>query len=596
MTTYTAITFAPVQGFIEKSRKLIDLYGSSYLLSYLAYDLCKLAESKGHEVVSPGIKNHARGTPNNILICGELSRKDAEDRFNEAWKIVTSECRYWIEERLKSEFEFCWDREWKQWGNHAWEFFWGSGNDIESARQELFARKLSRNWEGVNWQGDSSDLSGADAIAWQNMTPRQKFKKRNFGAESDEIDRFYQQLSQQVGLAFIEGVRKKDEPDRNNFKNVTGKREAELSKIFGEAIISPREKLSIPELVKRLVVLDTVSEVINEKLEQKLKLEDSNYESFKSSYSLKPSDISEEIIEEKVAQNIPIEAIEIPFTEYQRHDLTEYTGWFLGDGDRVSTYLRDKEPHEVKEFSQAFLNWGRETLKNSVELNQETEQEEKSKYGRLIYAGGDDFLGTFNPKTKAKDCWQWLESFPNVWQQHGYRNEGVTVSVGFVWTGHRVPQREVLQHCREAEQTAKNRGRDRLAIRIVFNNGNYLEWMIPWRFINMLSAYRDREGKKNWTHIFNDVAILEARHAFNKENIEVAQGILRIYFPECSDLVSNDSDLWNQDGIAGILGEREDYAKSKQGLTPQEQINLAINDWVINLAKIGFHLFGNDSD
>ncbi|MBW4442550.1 MAG: hypothetical protein KME10_15220 [Plectolyngbya sp. WJT66-NPBG17] len=40
-TIYTAITFAPVQGFIEKSRKLRDLYGSSFILSYLANALCK---------------------------------------------------------------------------------------------------------------------------------------------------------------------------------------------------------------------------------------------------------------------------------------------------------------------------------------------------------------------------------------------------------------------------------------------------------------------------------------------------------------------------------------------------------------------------
>jgi len=29
---YTVITFAPVQGFIEKSRKLRDLYGASQIL------------------------------------------------------------------------------------------------------------------------------------------------------------------------------------------------------------------------------------------------------------------------------------------------------------------------------------------------------------------------------------------------------------------------------------------------------------------------------------------------------------------------------------------------------------------------------------
>ena len=44
---YTAVTFAPVQGFIEKSRKLRDLYGSSYLLSFIAQSVCLEAQAQG---------------------------------------------------------------------------------------------------------------------------------------------------------------------------------------------------------------------------------------------------------------------------------------------------------------------------------------------------------------------------------------------------------------------------------------------------------------------------------------------------------------------------------------------------------------------
>jgi hypothetical protein len=41
-TTYTAVTFVPVQSFIRSSRKLSDLYGSSLLLSHLARALLAL--------------------------------------------------------------------------------------------------------------------------------------------------------------------------------------------------------------------------------------------------------------------------------------------------------------------------------------------------------------------------------------------------------------------------------------------------------------------------------------------------------------------------------------------------------------------------
>jgi CRISPR-associated protein len=55
-TLYTAISFAPVQGFIEKSRKLRDLYGASLILSYLSQGLCRAAEQIPNcTVISPGL-------------------------------------------------------------------------------------------------------------------------------------------------------------------------------------------------------------------------------------------------------------------------------------------------------------------------------------------------------------------------------------------------------------------------------------------------------------------------------------------------------------------------------------------------------------
>ncbi|MEH2451730.1 type III-B CRISPR-associated protein Cas10/Cmr2 [Nostoc sp.] len=72
---YTAITFAPVQGFIEKSRKLRDLYGSSFILSYLSSAVCEAAEKESYKVISPAIINVVQGTPNQIIIRGDFDRK-----------------------------------------------------------------------------------------------------------------------------------------------------------------------------------------------------------------------------------------------------------------------------------------------------------------------------------------------------------------------------------------------------------------------------------------------------------------------------------------------------------------------------------------
>ena len=153
-----------------------------------------------------------------------------------------------------------------------------------------------------------------------------------------------------------------------------------------------------------------------------------------------------------------------------------------------------------------------------------------------------------------------------------------------------MPQRDLLQHLRTTEKLAKTEGRDRLAIRILFNSGNYLDWSCPWRFLEPLfTSYRDRDGKnQNWTHFYTDIATLESRHAFSNDDSSTAQGIFDIYFPHFE---RNDAeDWWNQTLsdttyqrlLGGLLGNKPDRV--------QEQ-HQRRNQWIINLAKVGFHLF-----
>ena len=129
----------------------------------------------------------------------------------------------------------------------------------------------------------------------------------------------------------------------------------------------------------------------------------------------------------------------------------------------------------------------------------------KVKQGRVIYAGGDDFLGVIyrtphNP-VQPIEALEWLKTLPEQWEKHGC---DITLSVGFVWAAPSVPQRDVLQHCRTAEKKAKKLGRDRLTIRVLFNSGRFIDWTCPWDYLHILDDYRDREGGKNWRHVYND--------------------------------------------------------------------------------------------
>ena len=432
----------------------------------------------------------------------------------------------------------------------------------------------------------------------------------NYKFKREETKAFFQDLSKRLGEKFIEFIAEQKEQESPVYQQLLKRYEKEFLhyaqekfpqldpkereariKDYGEAIITPREELSIPELIKRLITL------------------------------------------EAVASRIPIDLKEVPSTFSDLNRLNSkkknssievenrWTGWFQGDGDRAGEYLKslkqlwtfciklllnypdgteyavlstiNSEAKALHSFSFAMLNWGEKCLKSSLPSNK----------GRIIYAGGDDFLGVFyrqeKPVLTASECLEWFYQFKSdnpegldIWRHH---HQPITVSVGFVWAAPNVPQRDVLQHCREAERSAKNQGRDRIALRVLFNGGNYLEWVCPWRFLSqILEGYEDLDGGKNWGHIYEDVAVLESRHAFTDQKITVSLGLFNLYFPKQKAILGDKNNWWNIEAKSesekktGILGERETYRQ--EGHEDELGINRAINNWVINLAKVGFHL------
>ena len=550
--SFTAITFAPVQGFIEKSRKLRDLYGSSLILSYLATQVCNAARLHlnpenpdapwpDDPVILPASIKATRGTPNQILIRGEFPEAAAKDAFNIAWQTLCDTCRDWIEEQVKHRtngelWEYHWNRPWQQWVNHAWEFFWATGESPHGAKSRLMVQKASRAWTGVNWVGESSTLSGIDSRAWP-LLGRHSPHKRPKGAEEAEVREFYQLLSDAIGT------------------NQTG-----------EAIITPREQLSIPELVKRLV---TVDQVIGKAIQTPL------LQTFKALNRWPDTDAPDE------AQR-----------QSEDEQAERWTGWFQGDGDRVGDYLKNRTLDELHGFSRQLRQWGERLQQRLPQLP--TAGNRLDRDGRIIYAGGDDFLGVLyrnapNPPLAPQACVDWFSTFKSdVWSQH---QQAINVSVGFVWAAPKAPQRDVLQHCREAQESAKNNGRDRITFRVLFNGGNHLEWVCPWWLLKegLLEHYRDRNGTQgsanspSWTHIYNDVAVLESRHGFAGDQTDVALALLAIYFGQAmADCIK--THLWGEHHPVGILGANQSDVADPTA---------ALNQWVINLANVGFHLCSN---
>jgi CRISPR-associated protein Cmr2 len=585
MSEYTAASFAPVQGFIEKSRKLRDLYGSSLILSFLSFKLVQKAECLGLTVISPGLPNVAKGMPNRILVRGKFDRNLVQNTLLKEWQTILKICRVWIEDNLGiPKNQYCWSQtqgktgqskgEWERWESYTWEVFWGYGDSVQAAMDDLETRKLRRDWIAINWVGSSSSLTGTDAIAWHQLGKLDSNPGRLLSqSEQEEMELFYRRLSwlldnpdERVGQPSLslEELRKKQSPPDQNRQ-------------YFEQIgryVAPNERLSIPELVKRLVTYDVIADHIGI---DRLKAKDDDPE-FK------------DIIREP----------------------GYWTAWFMGDGDKVGDKLKvlasrhDHDPQqrdkELKHFTDLIREWGQEFQRKPDLFPQGK--------GRVIYAGGDDFLGVLYSnetqssetpeKLKPIEALQWLLALESHWENQQQQikqdlNLDFTYSVGFVWAGHQVPQRDILQHCRDAEKRAKNQGRDRVTIRVVFNSGQSVQWTCPWDYLHVLTNYRDRDGKTwsqepNWGHIYSDWAQLKARHAiplndkFGNADDSIALAIFDLYFRDRSPRTDKKKPI-NKDYLI-------DSDNSKH-IIGQDALEADFIQWIDGLINIGWQLCSN---
>ncbi len=477
--TYTAVTFAPVQSFIRASRKLRDLYGSSLLLSHLARALADDASGRGFLVISPASVDSSRGVPNLLVIEGDYRRGYARETLLRTWKRLLEVCRLWLEQQLP-DTTFDWQSSWKSVASHSWELFHGQGSTIKEARAALIVNKQQRDWTIPNWTGESSTLSSAEAVVWPAMGTVRDPRDLPAGVVTAE------------GRKFLDSLRK--------------------LRSLGEAFAGINEEISITELVKRLVTYPAIA-----------------VEAFKTDKDPKPD--PKRLIPSRF-QELSMIAKENQAAQAKK---SEAIVWFMADGDGIGAHLQSLAHHSgereaLQSFSQAMRSWAA-GLYNRVPATMENQ-------AMVVYAGGDDLFGALHETAPGADdlttdnLWRWLQQFPAIWQQCGQQN--LTVSMGLVWADAKVPQREALQHARDAEASAKARGKNRFALRLLYASGNHLEWTCPWDWLApILHAYTDREGRSlqnrstngghpSWRHLAEDLQWLQSRQAIAQRSKQPA--------------------------------------------------------------------------
>jgi CRISPR-associated protein Cmr2 len=484
--TYTAVTFAPVQSFIRASRKLRDLYGSSLLLSHLARAIAEDAQRRGHTVISPASINSSRGVPNTLVIGGDYRRGQARDALLQTWQSLLEACRSWLERELPGE-TYDWHSSWNACGLHTWELFHGGGASIERARNALAVSKQQRNWSVPNWTGESSTLSSAEAVVWPQMGAVRDPRELPPGYVTDKARLFLAQLRRHRHL--------------------------------GEAFAGVNEEICLSELVKRLITYPAVA-----------------------AGALRTQSDREPALEEFLPKRFRDLSMISKEKEAENNKKSESIVWFMADGDGIGDYLESLKNNQnqgeekaLRSFSKAMRDWASDLYETVPRIMQGQ--------AMVVYAGGDDLFGALHETTPgARDLctdqlWAWLRQFPLLWEKCGQKD--LTVSMGLVWADAQVPQREALQHAREAEASAKALGKNRFALRLLHANGNHLEWTCPWPWLDLIrSHYTDREGRRKWRHLAEDLQWLKSRQAIAHSGTRgdggspaTARALWSAYFP-----------------------------------------------------------------
>ncbi len=260
-------------------------------------------------------------------------------------------------------------------------------------------------------------------------------------------------------------------------------------------------------------------------------------------------------------------------TSHQWDCTREWTVGWRGDGDQVGKWLSGKQYEKqnlpwskwhldlekIKEFNLNMeycreLEGSRQVdLPHLLDLSRLFSYwntllyrlSEENYDSKVIFAGGDDFL-ILGPITQAisltdnlHKLWigeetpvtQTLKSSVDGWVKYDDRiypvpGKKMTFSLGVVIAQRRIPQSLWHQGLNQAYKEAKNQGRDRVCVQVLFNSGQSLQWVCPWPLWELLMSIKPNDPENTELNCWEKLLFYFDNTRLQKNSVAIARKLI----------------------------------------------------------------------
>lgn len=473
-------TITPVQSFIEQARKTQDLYAGSFLLSHL----CKVAAEKAHNdynayIIFPKIRNES--IPNRFIAIVNGRSDDLKRIGREIEDTVCNEFKD-IADNIIANLSISPVNGFNDQINNLfiinWIFIPLGRDDYPQKYKEieslLGAIKNVRVFNQLPEKGRKCSICGERNVKFYRKTKVDEGKKYekdiyDFKLFNYDVKIFKRNGNEPLAQKYLqqgEGLCAVCFTKRclDHAKEWTGY-EKDFPSTAEVALMETLHKLEKDEKGKRLLI-DYKNLFKNYHFDEQLYYEENLTDKYFEKYGyegLKPN-VAEIRKKQKEISD---------FAKNKKCDITKYYSILIFDGDSMGRWLSGeflKDKSQLEQFHRALTERLSEFANRSKDILKEPK-------GKVVYAGGDDFLGLVNLKHLFGTIKEFRESFHNEVSKKlksYFKDDAVnlTFSAGIAIAHYKIPLKEVLAWVRKMEKEAKDiDSKDAFGIAVLKHSG-----------------------------------------------------------------------------------------------------------------------------